>query len=86
MAPLAYVHTLRLEAAKALLESSDVPAERVAFEVGYEDAAFFRRLFRRHVRLTPSQYRKRFGGLRRALSAGAAADGAPSAPARAART
>jgi AraC-like DNA-binding protein len=34
---------------------------------GYEDAGFFRRLFRRHVRLTPSQYRKRFGELRDAM-------------------
>ncbi len=67
MSPLAYVHTLRLEAAKEMLETSDQPAEAIALEVGYEDAGFFRRLFRRHVRLTPSQYRKRFGGLRGAM-------------------
>ena len=42
-------------------------AEAVAFEVGYEDAGFFRRLFRRHVQLTPAQYRKRFGSLRRSV-------------------
>jgi transcriptional regulator GlxA family with amidase domain len=68
MSPLEYVHMLRLEAAKELLERDDRPAETVAFDVGYEDAAFFRRLFRRHVHLTPSQYRKRFGALRRALA------------------
>jgi transcriptional regulator GlxA family with amidase domain len=68
MSPLEYVHMLRLEAAKELLERDDLPAETVAFDVGYEDAAFFRRLFRRHVHLTPSQYRKRFGALRRALA------------------
>ena len=67
MSPLEYVHTLRLEAAKELLETSDRPAEHIAFEVGYEDAGFFRRLFRRHVHLTPSQYRKRFGALRTAM-------------------
>lgn len=72
MSPLEYVHTLRLEAAKQMLEAGNAPAETIAFEVGYEDAAFFRRLFRRHVRLTPSQYRKRFGGLRRALGGGPA--------------
>ncbi|MGD2141588.1 MAG: AraC family transcriptional regulator [Burkholderiales bacterium] len=42
----------------------------MAHEVGYEDAAFFSRLFRRKVSLTPSQYRKRFGALRRTLAAG----------------
>jgi transcriptional regulator GlxA family with amidase domain len=70
MSPLEYVHTLRLEAAKEMLETSDRPAEAIALEVGYEDAGFFRRLFRRHVRLTPSQYRKRFGALRGAMMGG----------------
>jgi transcriptional regulator GlxA family with amidase domain len=68
MSPIEYVHMLRLEAAKERLESGDQSAETIAFEVGYEDAAFFRRLFRRNVHLTPSQYRKRFGALRRVLS------------------
>jgi transcriptional regulator GlxA family with amidase domain len=69
MAPIEYVHTLRLEEAKQLLESGDEPVEAVAQEVGYEDAAFFGRLFRRKVGVTPTQYRKRFRGLRRALEA-----------------
>jgi transcriptional regulator GlxA family with amidase domain len=66
LSPLGYVHALRLEAAKELLEAG-ASAEAAAFEVGYEDAGFFRRLFRRHVRLTPAQYRKRFGSLRRSV-------------------
>lgn len=70
MSPIEYVHTLRLEAAKQRLESGDQSAEAIAFEVGYEDAAFFRRLFRRQVRLTPTEYRKRFGALRRAVVEG----------------
>jgi len=69
MAPMAYVHTLRLEDAKHLLETSAEPVEAVAEAVGYEDASFFGRLFRRQVGLTPTQYRKRFGGLRRSLQA-----------------
>ena len=61
MSPLEYVHTLRLEEAKQMLESGDAPIEAIANEVGYEDAGFFSRLFRRQVSLTPAQYRKRFG-------------------------
>lgn len=68
MAPLEYTHALRIEEAKQMLESGDAPVEAVANEVGYEDAGYFSRLFRRNVALTPAQYRRRFGGLRRALS------------------
>jgi transcriptional regulator GlxA family with amidase domain len=76
MSPLEYVHTLRLEEAKQMLEAGDAPIEAIAGEVGYEDAGFFSRLFRRQVQLTPAQYRKRFGSLRRALQ-GAGESGAP---------
>lgn len=61
--PLEYVHTLRLEEAKQLLETTEMPVEAVAQEVGYQDASFFGRLFRRKVALTPAQYRRRFGAL-----------------------
>ncbi|RZI44242.1 helix-turn-helix domain-containing protein [Herbaspirillum sp. HC18] len=70
MPPLEYVHTVRLEEAKQMLESGNQPVEAIANEVGYEDAGFFSRLFRRHVNLTPAQYRKRFGAMRRAIGAG----------------
>jgi transcriptional regulator GlxA family with amidase domain len=69
MAPLAYVHALRLEEAKHRLETSSAPIEHIARDVGYEDAAFFARLFKRAVRLTPAQYRRKFAGLRQTLKA-----------------
>lgn len=72
MAPMDYVHTLRIEEAKQMLEAGDAPIEAVAEAAGYEDAGFFARLFRRKVGLTPAQYRKRFGALRRALEQSAA--------------
>jgi transcriptional regulator GlxA family with amidase domain len=67
MTPLNYVHALRLEEAKQILETTDLPIEAIANEVGYEDASFFSRLFRRETGLTPANYRLRFGSLRRAL-------------------
>ena len=67
MSPLDYVHALRLEEAKQLLENSDLTVEGIANEVGYEDASFFGRLFRKKSGITPKQYRLRFGSLRRAL-------------------
>ncbi|MER9504742.1 helix-turn-helix domain-containing protein [Mesorhizobium sp. M0579] len=49
-------------------EGGDLRVEAVANEVGYEDASFFGRLFRRKTGLTPAQYRIGFSALRRALS------------------
>ncbi len=69
LSPLEYVHTLRLEEAKRQLETTDEPVEGIANDVGYEDAAFFGRLFRRKVGLTPAQYRRRFRAMRKALMA-----------------
>jgi transcriptional regulator GlxA family with amidase domain len=67
MTPLEYVHAIRLEHAKTLLETSDATLDELAEKVGYEDATFFSRLFRRSVGLTPAQYRRRFGALRSVL-------------------
>ena len=63
MSPLEYVHRLRLEEAKQMLETGTEAIEAVAAEVGYQDASFFGRLFKREVALTPAQYRRRFGAL-----------------------
>jgi transcriptional regulator GlxA family with amidase domain len=68
MAPLEYVHTLRLEEAKQMLEAGSESIDAIAADVGYQDASFFTRLFKRKVGLSPAQYRRRFGSLKRRLS------------------
>ncbi|MBV8095557.1 MAG: helix-turn-helix domain-containing protein [Acetobacteraceae bacterium] len=45
--PLEYVHTLRLDEAKELLERTELLVDAIASEVGYRDASSFCRLFRR---------------------------------------
>jgi transcriptional regulator GlxA family with amidase domain len=55
-----HLQNLRVEEAKRLLESSKLPVDEISFMVGYEDASFFRRLFKRRTGLTPSQYRRMF--------------------------
>ncbi len=59
-APIDYVQRLRIEDAKRRLERTDAPADEISWKVGYEDPAFFRRLFKRVTGLTPGAYRKRF--------------------------
>ena len=67
MAPLDYVHHVRLEEAKQMLEGGNDPVEAIAVDIGYSDSSFFSRLFRRKVGMSPVQYRQRFGRLARQL-------------------
>lgn len=59
-APIDYVQRLRIEDAKRRLERTEAPADEIGWKVGYEDAAFFRRLFKRVTGMTPGAYRRRF--------------------------
>ncbi|WP_020205503.1 MULTISPECIES: GlxA family transcriptional regulator [Cupriavidus] len=60
MSPLDYLHTLRVERAKTLLEVTLHGAQAVAEACGYSDAAAFRRLFQRATGMSMSNYRARF--------------------------
>ncbi|MGD8428384.1 MAG: helix-turn-helix domain-containing protein, partial [Balneolaceae bacterium] len=60
LTPLKYVQNLRISEARRKLERTNLPVEKIGFEVGYENTAFFRRLFKRITRLTPSAYRRKF--------------------------
>lgn len=60
LTPLAYVQRLRIEEAKRRLERTNASIDHISWQVGYEDPAFFRRLFKRTTGLAPGAYRKRF--------------------------
>ena len=60
LTPIGYVQQLRIESAKRRLEASDDPIDEISWGVGYEDPAFFRRLFKRITRITPGDYRRKF--------------------------
>jgi transcriptional regulator GlxA family with amidase domain len=60
LAPIAYVQRLRVEDAKRRLERTEASVDEISWRVGYEDAAFFRRLFKRTTGMAPGAYRKRF--------------------------
>ncbi len=55
-----YVHNLRIEEAKRLLETEATSFDDISVAVGYENVAFFRRLFKRSTGLTPGEYRRMF--------------------------
>ena len=58
--PLGYLHRVRVEAAKRLLEETGRSFEEITWQVGYGDGGFFRRVFVKETGLRPSDYRRRF--------------------------
>ncbi|MET0276804.1 MAG: helix-turn-helix domain-containing protein [Pseudorhodoplanes sp.] len=61
--PGAYLQTLRVAAAKEMLELGTLSIQEICVKVGYEDAAFFRELFKRQTGMTPAEYRHNFAGM-----------------------
>ena len=59
-APMAYAQHLRIEDAKRRLERTGDPIDEIGWRVGYEEPAFFRRLFKRMTGMSPGQYRRQF--------------------------
>jgi len=60
LTPIAYVQRLRIEDAKRRLERTSDTVDEIGWRVGYEESAFFRRLFRRTTGLSPAIYRRHF--------------------------
>lgn len=57
--PIEYVQRVRVEAAKRRLERTSEPVDAIAYAVGYEDPASFRRLFKRVTGVAPGAYRRK---------------------------
>ena len=56
--PNSYLIQLRINAAKKLLVTTNMPASCIALEVGIHDINNFNNLFRKNTGMTPIQYRK----------------------------
>lgn len=59
--PTRYLHRMRINAARHLLENEQQTIQQVSLAVGYSDLAFFRRLFKRYTGLSPQGYREQLG-------------------------
>lgn len=61
MTPAVWVESVRVEAARRLLEDGHAMPKQVASLCGFADADVLRRAFSRHIGVTPAEYRKRHG-------------------------
>ena len=58
--PIEYLQQTRIEAAKRLLEQTAQQMTEIIFNSGYSDPKAFRKVFKKSVGMTPSQYREKF--------------------------
>lgn len=58
--PLTYLQRIRVESAKALLESGNASFDEISYKVGYMDNSFFRKVFIKCTSLRPREYRNMF--------------------------
>lgn len=56
--PMQYILSLRMSNAQSLLENTEYNITEIAQAVGYDNPLYFSRLFRKHIGVSPSQYRK----------------------------
>lgn len=59
ISPQEYITEVRMERACELLLTSELSVQAVACSVGYKDALYFSRLFRKRKGITPSNYRNK---------------------------
>lgn len=62
LSPIAYLNRCRLERAAGLMLHTVLPVAEVAAQLGWFDPNLFARRFRAAYGMSPSEYRKRFGG------------------------
>ena len=60
LTPVAHIQHLRVERAKALLETTHLSFDEIVERCGYSDSASFRKLFKRATAITPGDYRERY--------------------------
>ena len=59
--PIRYIHQLRLEKAKGLLYTTELPIKVIADECGFKDIYYFSNFFRTATGCSPTQYRNKPG-------------------------
>ncbi len=54
-----YVNYLRIKKAETLLRNTNMTITEIAISIGYNDVAYFSRIFKKQKNISPSEYRNR---------------------------
>lgn len=63
MTPLQYINKKKIEKAQLKLVGEKTQIKEIAYQLGFEDQAYFNRIFKKHTGLTPVEYRKAYYSL-----------------------
>ncbi len=55
---ISYLLNFRIKVASMILRDTTIPVSEVAQRVGFDDVANFNRFFKKHINLTPTEYRQ----------------------------
>ncbi|RPE72116.1 AraC family transcriptional regulator [Pacificibacter maritimus] len=66
--PHQHIQKRLTEEAKALLVTTNLQVAEIGYKLGFGDAAYFTRFFKRHEKLAPGEFRRRFTPLWRSRS------------------
>ena len=64
---MTYLAQLRMRQASLLLRDTVLPVSEIMLRVGYQHSTHFWRTFRKHIGVSPTQYRQRYCWLMRPL-------------------
>jgi len=56
--PYNYIQKVKVEKAKKMIEMNSMGIEQIGYEVGYSDISSFRKTFKKHAGVIPSEYKK----------------------------
>lgn len=60
MSPIQFLTEIRLKQSKELLQTTSIPIKEIAELIGYQDAFYFCRVFKKQYHQTPTNFRKKF--------------------------
>ncbi len=60
MSITSYLNHIKVEKAKKLLTTTQLTISEIAYDVGFEDAAYFSRIFKKIAKISPVDYRQKY--------------------------